>query len=307
MRAGFLLLLLVLSAPVAFARVGDSPDDLVQRFGKPSALILDREEDGIGVYHAEGFKEIRVTFVAGRSHYENYLVADEQAPHDSIIATLTKENPDHDVYDASSLGIFVGEPEAGSELRFTARSGEQRRFTGVVELRPWAEQRRAVVRSQAAVVEIPVTAEDPEFRCLQAGITATVTVVDENSEDLDAPFAVVGRREHVDWNDAVHDVHGSIQLLVKIESGEEVLFDRVVCGVHHVQMQLSNVPVAYGLLMTSKAERYCRDRFPHARAFARGGCVVTEESPKFTPVYICPRCVAACEEYAASQAAPAGE
>lgn len=307
MRVGFLLLL-PLTASVAVGRIGDSPDDFAQRFGSPSALILDSNGYGLGVYRAEGFKEIRVTFVAGKSQYENYLPMDDEAPRDSTVATLEKENPGVDVYDAVSLGIRVGEREAASELRFVDRSRRQSRHTGLLQLTTWGEHRRAVIRSAESVVEIPFGgAENVEFRRLQPGITATVTVLDDNSEDLDAPLAVVGRREHVDWEDAVEDVHGSIQILVKIESGEEVLFDRTVCGVHQTQMQLSNVPVAYGLLMSSKAERYCGDQFPHAKAFTRGGCLVSDDDPQFTPVYQCPQCVTACAEYAASQAAVADE
>lgn len=300
---GFLLLL-PLSASVTVARIGDSPDDLAQRFSSPAALILDSKGCGLGVYRAEGFKEIRITFVAGKSQYENYLPVNDEAPRDSIVATLEKENPGKAVNDASSLGVRVGESEPGSELRFVDRSGRQSRHTGLLELATWGERRHAVIRSADGVVEIPVDgAENAEFRRLQAGITATVTVLDTNSDDLNAPLAVVGRREHVDWEDAIDDVHDRIQILVKIESGEEVLFDRTVCGVHQTQMQLSNVPVAYGMLATSKAEQYCRDRFPHAKAFARGGCLESPDSPEFTPVYQCPKCVAACAEYAASQAA----
>lgn len=114
MRVGCLIIL-SLGASAAFARIGDSLDDLAQRFGSPSALILDSEGYGLGVYRAEGFKEIRVTVVAGKSQYENYLPVDDNAPRDLIVATLEAKNPGEDVYDASSLGIGVGEREAGSE------------------------------------------------------------------------------------------------------------------------------------------------------------------------------------------------
>jgi hypothetical protein len=304
MRVGFLLLL-PLSASSAFARIGDSPDDLAQRFGSPSALILDSKGYGLGVYRAEGFKQIRVTFVAGKSQYEIYLPSDNEAPRDAIAATLESENPGEDVYDASSLGIWVGHREEGGELKYVNRSGRHIQHTGRLELKSWGNRRGAVVRSHEAVVEIPFGEEDVEFRRLQPGIEATITMLDEVPTDLDAPIAFIGRREHVDPDDAFSDAHSIMHTLVKIESGEEVLFDRTVCGVHQTQMQLSNASVAYGLLMSSKVERYCDEAFPHARAFARGGCVVTPDSPEFIPIYQCPKCVAACAEYAASQAAVA--
>ena len=122
-----------------------------------------------------------------------------------------------------------------------------------------------------------------------------MTVLDENSEDLETQLAIVARREHVDWNDAVDEAHSSFQQLVRISTDKNVVFDRSICSVHHITMERQNVPIAYGMLTSSKAESYCADHFPNFRDFARGGCMVGDT--KFTSIYICPKCVAECNEY----------
>lgn len=283
-------------ASVALARVGEAPEELRVRFGKPNAIALDSKGFGLGIYHAPGFKEIRVTFVAGKSQLEKYFVEDEKAEHEPIVAALEKENPDEDVYDYASLGIQVGHSEPEGELKFVTHSGKETSFTGPVQIKESGDRREVSVQTQDHVIEIPLYSSKIDRRGLRNEMTCTVTVLDERSEDLDTPIAIVGQREHLDWSDSVDDAHDSFQILVKIATDNEIVFDRSICSVHRQEMELRQVSIAYGLLIFSAAERFCDDHFPYSRDYARGGCVDGGEI-KVAAIYICPLCVTACNEY----------
>lgn len=283
-------------ASAALARIGDTPGQLKGRFGEPTASSFDRQGYGIALYRGPGFREIRVIFAAGKSQHEIYFPADENLPHEPIAATLEKENPGEEAMDGASLGIHIGATEAAEELKFVTHSGGQKSFTGVLELRRLEKRRWATVNAGETVVEIEFGDMEAEFANLRNGMECTVTVLDEGSPDLYSPIAVVGRRRHVDWNDSVKDAHDTFQRLIKISSGNEVLFDREICGVHHQRMELRNVPVAYGM-GAYQATPYCEEHFPHARDRAVGGCVVSDDSPEFAAIYLCPSCVAGCNEY----------
>jgi hypothetical protein len=65
-------------------------------------------------------------------------------------------------------------------------------------------------------------------------------------------------------------------------------------------MKKEVVPVYYGLQLTwstresAKAEFF---DFPFAERFAEGGCVVLEDQPDRTEIYICPACEAAKQRW----------
>lgn len=280
----------------AFARIGDTPEQLTEKFGEPTASSFDQKNYGIALYGAPGFRQIRVTFAAGVSCEEVYFPADENAPHEPILAALEKENPSHEAIDGHSLGIHIGEREADAELKFVTHSGEQKSFTGILELKQLKAKRCASVNAGEAVVDIEFGDMEAEFANLRTGMKCTVTTLDEGSDDLYAPSAIVGRRGHVDWGDCVDDAHDSFQRLIKIVRGDEVLFGREVCGVHRQRMDLRSVPIAYGMGAYRPTE-YCEKHFPHARDLAVGGCVMSDDSPEFVTLYLCPACVAACNEY----------
>jgi hypothetical protein len=104
---------------------------------------------------------------------------------------------------------------------------------------------------------------------------------------------VVGRREHIDHEDIVSDVHSTLQILVKLTCDGKVIFDRSVCPVHQKVMARRKVPVSYGL---PSINEYCLEHFPNFREVASGGCVDIGEE-KLTDLYICPSCVAAYRAY----------
>ncbi|HEV8618349.1 MAG TPA: hypothetical protein VGQ70_02545, partial [Candidatus Udaeobacter sp.] len=104
-------------------------------------------------------------------------------------------------------------------------------------------------------------------------------------------------REHVDWNDAVDEAHSSFQQLVRISVDNNTVFDRSVCSLHHVKMERRKAEIAYGMLAYSKAESFCIDHYPNFQDYAAGGCVMSDDSPKSTAIYVCPKCVAECNEY----------
>jgi len=122
-------------------------------------------------------------------------------------------------------------------------------------------------------------------------------MLEEWADDINTVAGVVSKREHVDWFDAVDDAGlTGIQQLVRITEGGTVVFDRSVCGLHHVKMELRKVRVAYGMIGPKNwAESYCMGHFPHFKDLALGGCV--EGDAESTSIYICPKCVAECDDY----------
>ncbi len=65
----YALNLLAMSAMVtgASARIGDTPDQLKARYGEPVAQSVDKNGNGLRIYRTAKFKEVRVTFIAGKS------------------------------------------------------------------------------------------------------------------------------------------------------------------------------------------------------------------------------------------------
>jgi len=74
-----------------------------------------------------------------------------------------------------------------------------------------------------------------------------------------------------------------------VPEGFEAGKDR--CEVHGTALEVDKVRIVYGLTVSrasySKAER---QYFPHANKVAYGGCVITDESPKYAEVLYCRRC-----------------
>ena len=69
----FLALLGVISAS---ARISDTPAQLKERYGEPIAESVDKDGYGLRIYQTAQFKEIRVTFAAGKSQMEKYRVTE---------------------------------------------------------------------------------------------------------------------------------------------------------------------------------------------------------------------------------------
>jgi len=171
-------------------------------------------------------------------------------------------------------------------------SQEEHTYSGTGHYEENDQTRWFVLRDGDVVVEIPLGRFDPELVDLKADARYDVTVLDENSEDLQTDIAIIGHREHVDWNDAIDEAHSSFQQLPRISTAGKVVFNRSICSVHHIKMEKRNVEVAYGMLAHSKAESYCSAHYPNFRDYAVGGCIVGDA--KSTSIYVCPKCVEEC-------------
>ncbi|HWS54299.1 MAG TPA: TonB family protein [Pyrinomonadaceae bacterium] len=66
------------------------------------------------------------------------------------------------------------------------------------------------------------------------------------------------------------------------------------CEVHGFKLERDKVRIAYGLPVLDPVGAEASGRlFPHANSWAGGGCVVTDDSPKFAEVLYCRACRAA--------------
>ena len=95
--------------------------------------------------------------------------------------------------------------------------------------------------------------------------------------------------------------------LVRIASGDTVLYDREVCAVHHCKMARVEVPILYGLAphLGKVPPPDLSRTFPNYEEFARGGCcIITGPGVSVTKTelkYVCPECKRAYTVWAAAQ------
>jgi hypothetical protein len=86
--------------------------------------------------------------------------------------------------------------------------------------------------------------------------------------------------------------------LVSIRNASGTVLDRSRCALHNLDMARRPVPITYGLPMREFVEAMKCD-FPNP-AFMLGGCVITDDSRKEAPHYVCAKCDAAAEAWSAS-------
>jgi hypothetical protein len=306
-RCALTLLALVLISSPSFARIGDTAADYKARYGTPAAEFFDKEGHGIRLYRSPEFKAIRVGFVDDKSFREQYLPADG-VDKEALFARIRTENdPDESEY--SSINSYeqfeIGHDEPGGELRLIGGDGVTRTFSGRLEVKKKDNVDYAIVRDDLSVLEIPLSPLSADAAGFRPGIECTITVENHVSDDLWSPSAWVSKREHLDSQDMLHDVHNQLQTLIKVESDGKRIYDRSFCSVHQQAMELRNVSVAFGMLAFSSEEHYCQDHFPHYRDFGIGGCVMTKgDENKMISMYICPACITACNEYKAAHPKP---
>ena len=306
-RCALTLLAFVLIFPFSFARIGDTSADYKARYGASIAEFFDKEGHGVGLYRSPEFKEIRVTFVDDKSLREQYMPADG-VDKEALFKRIRAENgPDEAEYSFvnSQEQFEIGHQESAGELKFVSGDGVTRTYSGRLEIKKKEDQDYAVVRDDLAVLEIPLVSLSADAAGLRPGIECTIAVQNQPPDDLWSPIAWVGKREHLDAQDMLDDAHNQLQTLIKVESDGKRIYDRSFCAVHQRTMELRNVGVTFGLLAFSSAERYCQDHFPHYRDFGIGGCVMSKgDEDKTIPIYICPACVTACNEYKAAHPTP---
>ena len=257
------------------------------------------------IYRSREFKQIRVAFTEDKSVIETYMPSEGIADKEALFESARQENRDEysTVTTEGALEIGLGEPER--ELKFVSGNGQTRSYSGRVEIKKKDDQSYAVLQEDAAVLEFPLSFPEVEAAAFQPGLDCKITVQNRVPHDLSAPAVWVGKREHADARDMLGDAHTQLQTLIAIENGGKRVYDRSFCAVHERSMELRNVGVAFGMLGFSASERYCQDHFPHYRDFGIGGCVMSEgDENKTIPIYICPDCVAACNEYKTKHAEP---
>ena len=283
------------------ARLGETPEQLEQRYGAPIKQAFSTERDGVCVYYSKEFKEIRVHFANGESEQEDYIyLGDPPSSDPALVESIRAENPNQRIEDRRDRVRVYSERVFQREVDHLGSqpNGREQTYSGVVKIRSDEHAKWAVLTDRGTVVELPMQIQGyPSEFTLTSGCTYSVTLLQQWAEDINTAIGVVSKREHVDWSDCVDDagVNG-IEQLVRITEGEKVIFDRSVCGLHQVKMELRNVEMVYGMYAPqSKGEAYCMKHFPHFRDFALGGCLVGDT--KLMSIYICPKCVAECDGY----------
>jgi len=284
----------------SFARIGETPQQLQERYGRPIKQAFG-DVEGMCIYHADGFDKIRVHFYEGRSDQEDFFVilgtTSIEAKAD-LAKRVQSENPNQHVQDGwyDRVRVF-------SEARVRSRSKKdndnaidgERSYSGVAKVKSYDLGKVAVWNEDGTVIEMPTPLELDGFE-VKPGHSYTVTVLPNSPGYMGAPSVVVSKREHLDWDDFNEDA-AAHQQLVRVSEGDKMLLDRSVCSLHHIKMEKRKVEISYGLWApTSDAELYCVNHYPNYEDYALGGCD-PEDNPKSAVIYICPKCVAECNEY----------
>jgi hypothetical protein len=91
--------------------------------------------------------------------------------------------------------------------------------------------------------------------------------------------------------------------LARISRGDNVVYDREVCEVHHAKMQLTDVPILYGLPGKVVGEpapppyATAQKLFPHQHTVYFGGCIVGPGEEKTKKLLVCAECRAAYQKW----------
>jgi len=87
-------------ATTTFGRLGETPAEIEQRFGAPTACEMDKAGNGAALYRTGDFPVIRVTFIAGKSRREVYKTEQEGDAAKPLIEKLTRDNPGEKIFEA---------------------------------------------------------------------------------------------------------------------------------------------------------------------------------------------------------------
>jgi hypothetical protein len=323
---GLICLSSALSLPSASARLWDSQAELEARYGPPvkrTGYPHDEEYT-----YAFGSLRIEVQFYDGISHQEVYSHEDPrlplgQAEIEQILADNAngaqwriKREPDCDgvvkpgatsdweidgpngrayaAYSSDFTSRFhlftqdVSKNALDPNFRSTPpRTNKDLTLTGTITLQDDPDM-SAIFRSANLVIVIPWY---PKQIRPVSGRSYNLTFRDQEPIDSNEVVAYLSDREHKDFDALLRD--SVRQLLIRIEDGNKIIFDRSVCEVHHLKMVEKMVNVDYGLYATSS----CATSFPHHRFVILGGCLSSDSSPKKGPLYICPACVVGCHVF----------
>jgi hypothetical protein len=183
-----------------------------------------------------------------------------------------------------------------TELSVHSRIHKDEIFTGILTPKQDGKTTELVFRANDLLIQLSwqylANSRNPS---LVPGKTYTLTLQDEDFVDEEDVVAFVTDRDHrssselTSSSELIED--SKTYLLVRVQDGDDVVFDRSVCEVHHLKM--SEIIADYGMEARSAADAQCAKNFPHYRNFLSGDCVL--DPTKKASVYVCPKCVAACE------------
>ena len=296
----FVIALMTSHAP---ARIGETPSQLQERYGSPIKQAFGEGGEGICIYHADGFEQIRVHFSQGQSDQEDYVIYLEPGfleAKANLVMRVQSENPNQHVENRENRVRVSSEARLQriSKGQDSNPNEGERSYSGVAKVKLYDLGDIAVLNDNGTVIEMPTRIKGFEAK---PGHCYTVTVLASSPGEVSgAPPVIISKREHVDRADFREDAAalGGMQQLVRVTEGDKVLIDRSVCSLHRIKMEQHKAEIVYGLPPPpSEAESYCIDHFPNYRDYAVGGCVVSDDSPKSAVIYICPKCVAECNEY----------
>lgn len=189
----------------------------------------------------------------------------------SLFAQVGNDNPTGPAgafngYVNSDGQLKVGFGENEGELKFVNGDGVTRTYSGRLEIKKKGNQDYAVLQDDIVILEIPLASLEAEAAAFRSGLKCKITLLHRIPDDLWAPTAWVGKREHWDGQDMLDDAHDQLQTLISVESDGKRIYDRSFCSVRQVVMEPRNVKVAFGMLAFASAERYCQEHFPHITA-----------------------------------------
>jgi hypothetical protein len=314
-------ILTVAFGPTASANLWETQAKIEKRYGPP--IRIKGYPDRRSFTYAFENWQIRIRFFDGLSGEENYFhPGDETRLSDSEIDRILETNSGGAKWrtedrrewtidapmgrahamlqDGGELDVYTAESLKRMEATDFAldRTHSDETLQGVVSLKRYDGHLSAVVRTGDRIIEIPwYHLEEAKYQNPMPGRYYAVTLRDEYGQDEEDVVAFVTDRDHKTFRELTEDSKSYV--LMPIQDGDDVVFDRSTCEVHHLEMTETTVEIQYGMWGPSDVEWHCVRNFPHHRKYIQGGCNVDEEH-KVGKRFICPKCVEECERYTAS-------
>src|SRR5438552_1909825 len=124
----------------SFARIGETPQQLQQRYGPPIKQAFGDDGEGMCVHHADGLDKIRVHFYEGRSDQEDFFVilgtTSIEAKAD-LAKRVQSENPNQHVQDGYYDRVRVSSearPRSPSKKESDNAIDGERSYSGVAKV-----------------------------------------------------------------------------------------------------------------------------------------------------------------------------
>lgn len=304
-----------LFAPHASGYLWETQAQIEERYGKP--VKITGYPDRRAFTYAFEDLIIKIKFLDGVSAEENYSPsAGGVAFGDSEVRRLLKANGFGGKRRQQTRGEWVIETPKGRAYTYNypelslvvctresverdsandsiERTGKEETFEGVAAVKQEDKTTSMTMHSGGRVLYLPWSDEwDRALRGLfKSGKTYRIILRDEYVFDDDEFHAFVSDRDHKGYDDTVND--SKRYVLMRVEEGGAVIFDRSVCEVHHVKMSEITAKVRDGTSAPLPGEEECESKFPHYRDFLKIMCL--GDGTERASLYVCPECVAACK------------